>query len=142
MPSRKMNIRRYLASLGAGAKGAAGEGAASNGAAPPEAAAPPDNAEEATPPEPPPQFSSTALWGLLGFLLAPGSCLLGDSFCCFGWPIGAIWVTIMGVIAVMQIRYSAGRLTGLWLAILEAVLFPVIAFVLAAYSCIMESLCQ
>jgi hypothetical protein len=40
---------------------------------------------------------------------------------------GATWMTLFGIIAIVQIRRSNGQITGLWLAIFDAVLFPTLA---------------
>jgi len=43
---------------------------------------------------------------------------------------GMLWTTVCGIAAIVQIRRAAGQLTGLWLAVFDAVVFPVIVFVI------------
>ena len=43
---------------------------------------------------------------------------------------GMLWTTICGIAAIVQIRRAAGQLTGLWLAVFDAVVFPIIVFVI------------
>jgi hypothetical protein len=52
-------------------------------------------------------------------------------FICFAIiPLmGVLWTTICGIAAIVQIRRAAGQITGLWLAVFDAVVFPIIVFV-------------
>jgi len=43
---------------------------------------------------------------------------------------GMLWTTVCGIAAIVQIRRAAGQLTGLWLAVFDAVVFPIIVFVI------------
>jgi len=43
---------------------------------------------------------------------------------------GVLWTTICGIAAIVQIRRAAGRITGLWLAVFDAVVFPIIVLVI------------
>jgi len=40
--------------------------------------------------------------------------------------MGMLWTTICGIAAIVQIRRAAGQITGLWLAVFDAVVFPII----------------
>jgi len=135
---------------------AAEGGAASPRAQAPAAAVSPPAAQAAPPPAgpPKPRFSRTALIGLLGFLPVFGFCLLavplsvlsrvahtapgGQQFeqAKMGWMfiaiiplIGMLWTTICGIAAIVQIRRAAGQITGMWLAVFETVLFPILVLV-------------
>jgi len=44
--------------------------------------------------------------------------------------MGMLWTTICGIAAIVQIRRAAGQITGLWLAVFETVVFPIIVFVI------------
>jgi hypothetical protein len=55
-------------------------------------------------------------WGIACFAIIP--------------LIGILWTTICGIAAIVQIRRADGQLTGLWLAVFDAVVFPIIAFVI------------
>jgi serine/threonine protein kinase len=92
-----------------------------------------------------PRFSRTAIvgacWALLSLLplilitvfallVRGGQAMLG------GWEIlllllvgipGVLGATILGWVAVTQIRRSAGKLHGLWLAVFDGLLFPLLA---------------
>jgi hypothetical protein len=56
-------------------------------------------------------------------------------------PLAAVGTTILGFVAVGEIRHSNGRLVGLGLAFLDAVLFPtlLIGSVVIAAVCILSS---
>lgn len=41
--------------------------------------------------------------------------------------IGMLWTTILGIVAIIQIRRAKGQLRGMGLAIFDAVVFPAIA---------------
>jgi hypothetical protein len=43
--------------------------------------------------------------------------------------IGMLWTTICGIAAIVQIRRAAGQITGLWLAVFDAVVFPILVLV-------------
>jgi hypothetical protein len=52
--------------------------------------------------------------------------------------MGMLWTMICGIAAIVQIRRAAGQVTGLWLAVFETVLFPILALVvlvLGALAC-------
>lgn len=46
--------------------------------------------------------------------------------------VGMLWTTICGIAAIVQIRRAAGQITGLWLAVFDAVVFPIIILVVVA----------
>jgi hypothetical protein len=108
---------------------------------------------------PKPKFCRAALLGLLGFLPVIGFCVLLVPLVVLGvhvvnvgpeggplpaisrmtWfavcagliPLaGMLWTTVCGIAAIVQIRRAAGQLTGLWLAVFDAVVFPIIVFVI------------
>jgi hypothetical protein len=108
---------------------------------------------------PKPKFSRAALLGLLGFLPMMGFCVLLVPLAYLGvrvqyvgpeggplpaisrmtWfavcagliPLaGMLWTTICGITAIVQIRRAAGQLTGLWLAVFDTVVFPIIVLVI------------
>jgi len=145
--------------FGPAGEAGADAGAPPRAAAPPApaaAAAPPVPA----PPGPPkPKFCRTALLGLLGFLPVMGFCVLLVPLFVLGvhvqhvgpeggplpamsrmpWlavcagliPLaGMLWTTVCGIAAIVQIRRAAGQLTGLWLAVFDTVVFPIIVFVI------------
>ncbi len=93
------------------------------------------------------RFSRTAIWGALCPLLLPAG-LAFNSFetvyhpalapndpgpWFWRWPgatlvvIGQVAPTLLGWIAVAQIRRSGGKLGGLWLAVFDGLLFPLLA---------------
>jgi hypothetical protein len=43
---------------------------------------------------------------------------------------GMLWTTVCGIAAIVQIRRAAGQITGLWLAVFDAVVFPIIVLVI------------
>jgi hypothetical protein len=43
--------------------------------------------------------------------------------------MGMLWTIVCGIAAIVQIRRAAGQITGLWLAVFETVLFPILALV-------------
>ena len=43
--------------------------------------------------------------------------------------VGMLWTTICGIAAIVQIRRAAGQITGLWLAVFDAVVFPILVLV-------------
>ena len=45
---------------------------------------------------------------------------------------GMLWTTVCGIAAIVQIRRAAGQITGLWLAVFDAVVFPIIILVVVA----------
>ncbi|MBM4019657.1 MAG: hypothetical protein FJ288_15275 [Planctomycetes bacterium] len=97
-----------------------------------------------------PRFSLAALLGLLGFVPVFGMCLLAGFLARSvfplvpvfpGWPevlvtvgfglAGVLWTMACGIVGIVQILRSDGRLTGLWLANIEAVIWPAVALGLA-----------
>jgi len=44
--------------------------------------------------------------------------------------MGMLWTTICGIAAIVQIRRAAGQITGLWLAVFDVVVFPILALVI------------
>jgi serine/threonine protein kinase len=62
---------------------------------------------------------STSSSGRAQMLLLPGRVALSFAF--------ALGTTLLGCIAVSQIRRSAGKLHGLWLAVFDGLLFPLLA---------------
>ncbi|MBE3096520.1 MAG: hypothetical protein IMZ55_12035 [Acidobacteria bacterium] len=110
-----------------------------------------------------PKFSRTALLGLLGFLPVIGFCVLLVPLVVLGvhvvnvgpeggplpaisrmtWlavcagliPLaGMLWTTVCGIAAIVQIRRAAGRLTGLWLAVFDTVVFPILVLVIGVFA--------
>ncbi len=88
-----------------------------------------------------PRLSRVALWGAIGppLFVVSTMCILiievthaeerhGDVVLGLGWSFAfsaaAVAVTIMGAIAIWQIKRSGGKLYGLRLAAVEAILFP------------------
>ena len=47
--------------------------------------------------------------------------------------MGMLWTTICGIAAIVQIRRAAGQITGLWLAVFDAVVFPILALVILVF---------
>jgi len=44
--------------------------------------------------------------------------------------MGMLWTTVCGIVAIVQIRRAAGRITGMWLAVFDAVVFPILLLVI------------
>ena len=102
-------------------------------------------------PAAPPRFSRTATvgasWMLLFFIVVPATVVheqethefmrhgpFASALMCFVWfvfliPgfIAPLGTTILGWISVSQIRHSPGKLYGIWLAIFDGLLFPLLA---------------
>jgi serine/threonine protein kinase len=97
-----------------------------------------------------PRFSRTAIWAVLWILVLPVGLALNTIAALYnaslpphdpmrwliGLPgvvlvvlgeIGVLGTTILGWMAVTQIRRSAGKLYGLWLAVFDGLLFPLLA---------------
>jgi len=55
-------------------------------------------------------------WGIACFAIIP--------------LVGMLWTTVCGIAAIVQIRRAAGQITGLWLAVFDAVVFPIIVLVI------------
>jgi len=53
-------------------------------------------------------------------------------FICFAIiPLmGMLWTTVCGIAAIVQIRRAAGQITGMWLAVFETVVFPILVLVI------------
>jgi len=68
-----------------------------------------------------PQFEQepTHMWRMSWMLICVGIIPL----------VGMLWTTICGIAAIVQIRRAAGQITGLWLAVFDAVVFPIIVLV-------------
>ena len=66
-----------------------------------------------------PQFEQAPMarihWAIICFAIIP--------------LMGALWTTICGIAAIVQIRRAAGQITGLWLAVFDAVVFPILVLV-------------
>ena len=89
------------------------------------------------------RFSNTAIWGGCLLLIAIfigyiGLLYTGANFtepavkalvglCFLSAMVPAVAATILGWVAVAQIRKSAGKLCGLWLAVFDGLLFPLLA---------------
>lgn len=142
-----------------GPAGEGGAGAPPRVQVPPPVASAPAAAAAPPPAGPPkPKFSRTALLGLLGFLPIFGFCVLAVPLLYLGLHVlhvkpdgpmalkseptlmalcvgiiplaGMLWTTICGIAAIVQIRRAAGQITGLWLAVFDAVVFPILVFVI------------
>ncbi len=98
----------------------------------------------------PSRFSRTAIWGAIWILVLPVGLAMnsfaalynaglprhdpwrlviglpGIALAVFG-EMGFLGTTVLGWIAVTQIRRSAGKLHGLWLAVFDGLLFPLLA---------------
>ena len=100
----------------------------------------PDGTSKATAPsDKPPRFSPTAIWGalLLPFFfvstvfwnfghLGGLQALVGVIMSTLGF-VSIVTATVLGWVAVVQIRRSGGRLSGIWLALLDGLALPGLA---------------